>query len=76
MRFSVGLQSLKDAGWFEDDEELDIRLNDHELQQLRSGIQITVRQLGTSYTIQLKHTNLKNLTKQDFIIKKIRKILT
>jgi hypothetical protein len=73
MELGVGMNllTLKKEGWFDDDEELDIRLNDNELQQLRKGFQITVSQLGSYYTIQLKHTNLKNLTKKDIIIRKI-----
>ena len=70
---SPTLETLKKEGWFDDDQVLDVILNDDELRRLRNKEQITVSQLGSSYTIVLRpEANLKALTPPDMIIKKIR----
>jgi len=69
----MDLETLKKEGWFDDDQVLDVILNDDELRRLRNKEQITVSQLGSSYTIVLRpEANLKALTPPDMIIKKIR----
>jgi uridine kinase len=69
----MSLLRLKKEGWFDKPEILDVSLTEDQLERLKDGQVITVTQLGSFYTIEIrKNIDRKRVTAKDIIINKLQ----
>jgi hypothetical protein len=69
----MGLESFREAGWFNKPIELNFDLNQEQIKKLRNWETVEVVHKDHLYSIALRgNTEIRNLKQEDFVINLIR----
>jgi len=68
----MGLESFREAGWFNKPIEVNFDLTQEQLKLLKNGKTVEVRDKGSLFALTIrKDTNLATLTAKDLIIERL-----